>query len=66
MPVDLTSENLNQVKDLYVRAMELLDVEKRLKKYVPEFSTPSELSVYNLLEIENVQGLKLKGIKNAN
>jgi|TARA_B100001971_G_C18088488_1_gene482195 hypothetical protein len=52
------SNSIEQSQRLYEEVVKLLDVEGKLKDYSPQFSTVSEITPYNILEIGDASDLE--------
>ena len=63
MPIKTNIENFEQAKMIYNSIIKLLDVKKKIRKYVPKYSSESELTIYNLLHIENAREFESKLLK---
>ena len=54
LPKETREINYSQGLELYHRVVKLLDVEKRLKEYVPRFSSETELTLANILGLDDI------------
>lgn len=50
-------ENLRQAEEIYNEVKEILKVEEKLKEYIPKFSHVTEITLYNVLNIEGARDL---------
>lgn len=56
-PKDTQEDNYKQACKLYFFVKRILDVDHKLKTYVPRFSSPSEMTLFNILGIEKCEDI---------
>jgi len=59
IPEEVRDLNYSQGLQIYRSVYKKLDIANKIKTYVPRFSSPSELSLYNLLGIERPEDIFL-------
>jgi len=58
MPEETVKINIQQAQDIYGAVVDLLDVKAKIRDYAPQFSSGSELTLYNILGIDNASEIK--------
>jgi hypothetical protein len=54
LPKETLENNFEQAKEIYDCVVKLLEVKNKIKEYTPRFSHESELTLYNLMGIEDL------------
>ncbi|MDP2925660.1 MAG: hypothetical protein Q8N99_04780 [Nanoarchaeota archaeon] len=57
LPKEIKDINYDQAYQLYLFVKKMLDVDKKLKEYIPRFSSSSELTLFNILGIDKCEDI---------